>query len=99
MAAAAYGAGLTSPFTAPGEYAVTVPAGVTMLHATLVGGEGGAGSNAGSGGPNSSAGFGSSIQADLSVTPGEILYLEVGGNGLAATAISRGGDAIFQRCP
>jgi len=89
VAPAVYAAStVTSPYTTPGEYAVTVPAGVTVLHATLVGGKGGGGDYLGATNPsNSVGGYGEAIQANLNVTPGETLYLEVGGNGLNASAI------------
>src|SRR4051794_7305811 len=51
-----------------GEQSVTVPAGVTGLHVVAVGG-------AGSG----DGGRGAIVTADLSVQPGQTLYVEVGG--------------------
>src|ERR1700733_7727491 len=70
----AYGAGPTGSVTTPGESAVTVPAGVTAMHATLVGGQGGSGSaDAPLIGPP--GGKGAAIDADLDVTPGEPLFL------------------------
>ena len=58
-----------------GEQTFTVPAGVHLLHVVAVGGEGAAG-NVGVAG-----GRGGSVTADLPVTPGEALYVVVGGNG------------------
>ena len=59
-----------------GEQVFTVPAGVTSLHIVGIGGRGGA-----DGGSDTAGGFGSVVTADLSVTPGQLLYIEVGGNG------------------
>lgn len=70
-----------------GEQTFTVPAGVTTLHAVAVGGRGAAG---GSGGPG---GYGALVSADLSVTPGQVLYLEVGGNGVGIAGGFNGGGA------
>ena len=56
-----------------GEQTFTVPAGVTSLEAVAVGGNGG--STGGSGGA------GARVAGELTVTPGETLYIEVGGNG------------------
>ena len=57
------------------EQAFTVPAGVTSIDVTLTGGSG-ADWNAGSLG-----GTGATVAARLSVTPGNTIYVEVGGNG------------------
>ena len=59
-----------------GEQVFTVPAGVRSLHAVGVGARGGA-----DGAADGAGGFGSKAAADLAVTPGEVLYIEVGGNG------------------
>jgi hypothetical protein len=78
----------TQSFTSPGEYAFAVPAGVTSLQVTLVGGSGGAGKGGSSGG---SGGSPATVTAQLAVTPGEILYAEVAGNGEAATGAHNAG--------
>ncbi len=57
-------------FTATGEHAITVPAGVSSLRVDAIGGRGF--------GPN---GTGAEVTADIAVTPGETLYAEVGGDG------------------
>jgi hypothetical protein len=57
------------------EETFTVPAQITSLHVVAVGARGGTGPSGGVGG------FGATVSADLAVTPGEILYLDVGGNG------------------
>jgi hypothetical protein len=56
-----------------GEQTYTVPTGVDLLHVLAVGGAGAAGGPPG--------GPGASVSAELPVTPGEVLYLVVGGNG------------------
>lgn len=61
-------------FIATGESLFIVPAGVTSLHVTLVGGAGGASLG---GGPH--GGSGALVSANLAVTPGESLFAEVGG--------------------
>ncbi|WGY01886.1 PASTA domain-containing protein [Nocardioides sp. QY071] len=70
-----------------GEQTFAVPAGVTTLHAVAVGGRGGNGASGGAGG------YGALVSADLSVAPGQILYLEVGGNGVGALGGFNGGGA------
>lgn len=56
-----------------GEQTFTVPAGVHLISVNLVGGMGGDGGAVGGGA--------AIVTGDLEVTPGETLYLEVGGNG------------------
>jgi hypothetical protein len=56
-----------------GEQTFVVPAGVTQLHMVLVGGHGGEGGVPG--------GVAAEVVADLSVTPAQTLYVEVGGVG------------------
>jgi Fibronectin type III domain/IPT/TIG domain len=80
-----------SIFTTAGEQTFVVPAGVTSLHVTLIGAPGatgGSGSTSGGTGGN-----GSQVTADLPVTPGETLYVEVGGPGSGSTGGSNGGGA------
>lgn len=70
--------GTEVPFSSTGaEQSWLVPAGVTSIHAVLVGGKGGVGSTGGV----SAGGFGDRVEVDLSVTPGTTLYVEVGGTG------------------
>jgi hypothetical protein len=72
----ASGATVTCPFAFTGdEQQFTVPGGVRRLHVELVGGRGF--------GPNA---FGGQVAADLAVTPGQVLYVEVGGPGGAPAA-------------
>jgi Glycine rich protein len=58
------------------EQIFTVPAGVTSIHVIAVGGRGGADPLGGSVG-----GYGAVVSADLPVTPGQVLYVQVGANG------------------
>lgn len=67
--------------TTDGQY--MVPSGVTMVEVTAVGGQGGAG-GALDGSPANRGGAGAKVIADLPVTRNQILYVEVGGNGLTA---------------
>jgi hypothetical protein len=68
----------TVSFPATGkEQTFTVPEGVTSLSVIIVGGNGGdAGPSPASGG-----GRGAQLIGTLAVTPGQVLYIEVGGNG------------------
>src|SRR3954471_22327196 len=58
------------------EQAFQVPAGVTSLHVTALGAPGGRGAT-----PTHPGGLGGLAIADLVVTPGQVLYVEVGGSG------------------
>jgi hypothetical protein len=65
---------ITQTFNYTGaEQTFTVPAGVTSVEVLAVGGHGGSAAR--------SAGVGAQVTGTLSVTPGETLYVEVGGNG------------------
>lgn len=66
---------MSTSFTTPGENVFVVPPAVTSVQMTLVGGHGGTSSTSALGGT------GATVIATLAVTPGEILYAEVGGNG------------------
>jgi hypothetical protein len=57
-----------------GEQTFVVPAGVSTLHVVLISGRGGTSGTAAGGGA-------AEVIGDLSVTPGQTLYIEVGGNG------------------
>ncbi len=72
-------------FTTAGEHAFLVPAGVTSLQVTLVGGNGGAGKGGATGGA------GATDTATLAVSPGETLYAEVAGDGQAAITTENAG--------
>src|SRR2546430_16304530 len=66
-----------APFSYTGaEQAFVVPAGFTSVHVVAVGGKGGNGDPT----PTTPAGgLGGIATADLPVSPGELLYVEVGG--------------------
>jgi hypothetical protein len=61
-------------FYTGGEQTFTVPAGVTSLHVVAIGAAGGDATAA-------KGGAGAEVVADLGVTPGQTLYIEVGGKG------------------
>jgi hypothetical protein len=69
----------TFPYTGA-EQTYAVPAGVDSIHVVAVGGHGGRGSDSAPsvGGPG---GSGDRLEADLAVTPGQVLFVEVGGAG------------------
>lgn len=56
------------------EQTFRVPGGVTSIHVVAIGGKGGAATDA-------SGGVAAEVVGDVSVTPGQTLYVEVGGNG------------------
>lgn len=72
-AAPAHATTLTFLYTG-GEQTFTVPAGVTSLHVVAIGAAGGDATAA-------KGGAGAKVVADLGVTPGQTLYIEVGGKG------------------
>jgi Glycine rich protein len=75
--AAAPASASTSRFRYTGaEQVFLVPAEVHSLHVVAVGGRGGAGSGSHEGG------LGAQVTTDIAVTPGEALYVDVGGDGL-----------------
>ena len=63
------------------EQTYTVPAGVTQVHVVVVGAPGGIALTAGGGGLQSTS-KGAVVSADLPVTGGTVLYVEVGGPGM-----------------
>ena len=78
----------TTVFTSTGaEQTFTVPTGVTGLHVVVVGGHGGAGGAA----DPVPGGLGAVATADIAVSPGQVLYVEVGGNGASD---SSGGHSV-----
>ena len=85
-ASAAAQAATTKSYATAGEYSFTVPAGVSSLHVVAVGGTGGSSNG-------SPGGEGADVTANLSVTAGQTLYLEVGGNGPSASNAAGGGGA------
>jgi len=84
-----------------GATAFTVPAGVTSINFDITGGAGGSDSHSGAANP----GKGGRVQGTLAVTPGEVLYLYVGGQGfngalspipgVALGGFNGGGNAYF----
>jgi hypothetical protein len=76
-------------FFTNGEQIFKVPDGVTAITVTAIGGKG-----AGGGGGLSAPGnFGAGATAAFNVTPGQILFVNVGGNGSGATAGFNGGGS------
>jgi len=67
-------------FTEAGEQAFIVPAGVTTVQVTLVGGVGAVGGE-GNSGSHSAGGSGATVTATLAVSPGETLFAETAGDG------------------
>ncbi len=72
------------------EQTFTVPEGVTSIQMVAIGGRGGDGTPSGST-PGGSGGFGAIVGADIAVTPGQILFVEVAGNGASAASGGAGG--------
>ena len=70
-----------------GEQTFKVPAGVTSIHVVVIGGAGGVGAGIVGG----AAGTAAEVTGDLTVTPGETLYIEVGGRGQDASSGGEGG--------
>ena len=80
----------SASFTTTGEHAFVVPAGVTSVQVTLVGGTGGEGSESHNT-HKAPGGAGRIAVATLAVSPGETLFAEVAGNGLSAGMGGYGG--------
>jgi hypothetical protein len=70
-----------------------VPDNVTELHVVAVGGHGGKGERNNAGGAGSLGGAGAVVNADLPVSPGQLLFVLVGKN--AADATSTGSEFFF----
>jgi hypothetical protein len=73
------------------EQTFTVPAGVGSLHVVAIGARGGKGSDESAkklGGPG---GIGASVEADLTVAAGQVLFIEVGGTGADGAKGGAGG--------
>jgi uncharacterized repeat protein (TIGR01451 family) len=83
-APAAYAAGTTFTYTG-GEQTYTVPLGVTSVTIDAVGAPGGVGDDDGY-----PAGDGASVTATVAVSPGETLYVEVGGAGVTGPCVAPG---------
>lgn len=80
----------TTTFTYTGqEQTYTVPQGVRLIQVTAIGGEGAGGSG------GSLGGHGADVNTYLPVTPGETLYVVVGGNAAGAQPGYNGGGSAF----
>ncbi len=82
--------GPTTTFTTPGpcRNSYTVPSGIYALHAVLVGGAGASGSSNNTGSSSGGGGgAGAQLTAELRVTPGEQVNVNVGANGSDPTTI------------
>jgi hypothetical protein len=75
----------SASFSEAGEHPFVVPAGVTSVQVTLVGGNGGEGVGFAPGGS------GDTVTATLAVSPGETFYAEVAGDGNSAEVATFGG--------
>jgi hypothetical protein len=84
----------TETFFTGADQTYTVPAGVHAVHVVAVGAKGGRGSD-GNGRSGGAAGFGARVEADLRVTPGEVLFVEVGGNGTDGGVLPGTGQGGF----
>jgi hypothetical protein len=76
-------------FTTSGFHPWVVPIAVTSVQATLVGGNGGAGSTGSTN--QAEGGLGATARVTLAVNPGETLYAQVAGNGLQDGTAGYGG--------
>ena len=83
---------VTCAFLSTGsEQTFAVPAGVSRVTVTAVGGRGGAGFGSDPGSSGGAGGFAADATGSLSVSGNGTLYVEVGGNGAGATAGFNGG--------
>ena len=78
VAAPAHAAQVSTTYTTVGESAFTVPAGVHAIDVSLTGARGGTRSGWALGGR------GAAVNGTLAVTPGQVLYAQVGGHGTDA---------------
>ncbi len=93
---------VTCKYTTTGEHQFAVPASVTSVTVTAVGGQGG--EDFGSGNPG---GLGAIATGTLSVTPGQVIFAEVGILGGAAGSLiegftdsgAGGGESDVRTCP
>jgi hypothetical protein len=73
-----------------GETPFVVPAGVTGVTVALTGAPGGFGEDQSAGADAAPGGTGATARALIAVTPGEVLFVEVGGPGGTGTGLSAG---------
>ena len=86
---------VSTSFSSPGAAAYAVPAGVCSVSVTTAGGQGGAAVPDEEGGATTTpGGFGGSATATISVTPGEFLAVEVGGQGGSSSSDTAGSGGI-----
>jgi hypothetical protein len=92
-------------FTGEGEHVFTVPAGVTSVNVQLVGARGAA-ARLEFGGAPPAGGRGGRIEGTLPVSPGETLFVEVGGEGaqdlsetIGLGGFNGGGNGAFAEFP
>lgn len=71
----------TDSFIVPGTFTFVVPAGVTSLNLVAFGAQGGQGGTSPQGGTGPAGGLGAEESATISVTPGQVLTVTVGGRG------------------
>lgn len=87
----------TFPYTGT-EQTYTVPAGTHLLRVTAIGGMGGSSNSLN----RLSGGFGGRVSGTLSVTPGQTLYVNVGGNGAndgpVRSGFNGGGNTVGYPC-
>jgi hypothetical protein len=76
------------------EQTFTVPSGVTSIDVIAIGAAGGSGSTPASAGTGGAGGKGEQVSGTLAVIPGNTLFVEVGGVGVAGTT-SAGGAGGF----
>ncbi len=86
LASAASAQAVTTSFLSTGaEQVFVVPAGVTSIEVTAVGGKGGNGHADAPVGPAQGA-LGAKAVGTVPVTPGQVLFVNVGGNGASSTS-------------
>ena len=90
IAAAAVPAPVTFAYTGS-EQTYTVPGSVHSLQVAAVGGPGGVGLANGASAAGGPGGHGAQAGATISVTPGQVIYVEVGGPGLAGAGSPQAG--------
>jgi len=93
-------AGASAPLSQTFVYTGTqqsfvVPAGVSNVTVVATGASGGVGFHGSTGGAGGAGGRGAEVSAQLSVTPGETLYIEVGGTGAPAPGNTGAGSGGF----
>lgn len=85
-----------------GSYTFTVPAGITSISAVAVGAGGGGGESSPTISQYGSSGAGGGGGAlayanDISVSPGDVIYVEIGEGGLSGKPGNNGGDTILKK--